>query len=128
MSARRNRRAAERRGRIAETWTALWLMAKGYRIIGLRQRTPYGEIDIAALRSGALVIVEVKARPTLDEGLYAVGPTQQSRIGRAALSLAGRLGLTKLPIRFDVVVIGASLWPKHLRGAWEWRESAAMLR
>lgn len=43
------RRAAERRGRSAEIIAALWLMAKGYRILGQRLRTPFGEVDIAAL-------------------------------------------------------------------------------
>ena len=65
-----------------------------------------------------LVIVEVKARSTKDAGLYAVTPTAQDRIARAAAVLAGRWRLTALPIRFDVVVIGAG-WPKHIAGAWD---------
>lgn len=114
------RRAAERRGRGAELIAALWLMAKGYRILGRRQRTPFGEVDLAALRNGVLVIVEVKARKTREAGLYAVTPMQQARLGRAASVLAGRWRLNALPIRFDVVVIGAG-WPHHVRGAWDVR-------
>lgn len=116
----KSRRAAERRGRGAELLAALWLTAKGYRILGQRQRTPFGEVDIAALRKGVLVIVEVKARNTRDAGLYAVTPMQRERIGRAASVLAGRWRLNALPIRFDVVVIGAG-WPQHVRGAWDVR-------
>jgi putative endonuclease len=86
-------------------------------------RTPFGEIDIAALQQGVLVVVEVKARRSLEAGLQAVGPHQQGRLARAALALAGRLGLTGAPIRFDVVVIGAGLWPIHLRSAFDGRET-----
>lgn len=63
------RRAAERRGRRGEGSAALWLSLKGYRILASRVRTPFGGIDLVALRRGVLVIVEVKARPTLAAGL-----------------------------------------------------------
>ncbi|MET0183771.1 MAG: YraN family protein [Caulobacterales bacterium] len=115
----KTRRAAERRGRAAEMIAALWLMAKGYRILGQRLRTPFGEVDLAALRKGVLVIVEVKARASKDAGLYAVTPMAQDRIARAATMLAGRWRLNALPIRFDVVIVGAGLWPKHVLNAWD---------
>ena len=73
-----SRRKAERRGRIAE-WAAMaYLMCKGYRILGHRLRTPYGEVDVAAWKDGVLVIVEVKARATYDAGAYAVTPRAQT--------------------------------------------------
>lgn len=112
------RRAAERRGRVAELIAALWLMGKGYRILGRRLRTPFGEVDLAAWKSGALVIVEVKARRSHAAGLEAIGPRSQERIMRAAQTLAGRWRLMAAPIRLDVVVVGAGLLPKHERGAW----------
>lgn len=112
------RRQAERRGRVAETIAALFLMCKGYRILGQRLRTPFGEVDLAAWKSGVLVIIEVKARKTFDAGLEAVGPWQQERIARAAQVLAGRWRLNAAPIRFDVVVVGSHILPKHERGAW----------
>lgn len=113
-----SRARAERRGRVAE-WTAMfYLICKGYRILGHRLRTPYGEVDIAAWKRGVLVIVEVKARKTYDAGAYAVTPTAQQRIARAAQVLAGRWRLTHAPIRFDLVVIGSALLPRHQRAAW----------
>lgn len=113
-----NRQNAERRGRVAE-WAAIaYLMFKGYRILGHRLRTPYGEVDVAAWKSGVLVIVEVKARATYDAGAYAVTPMAQARIARAAEVLAGRWRLTSAPIRFDLVVVGSGLLPRHERGAW----------
>lgn len=112
------RRAADQRGRNAELIAALFLMAKGYRILGQRLRTPFGEVDLAAWKGGALVIVEVKARMSYDSGAYAVTPTAQQRIARAAQVLAGRWRLNSAPIRFDLIVVGAGWLPRHERGAW----------
>lgn len=113
-----SRQQAERRGRTAEWVAMLFLMCKGYRILGHRLRTPYGEVDVAAWKDNVLVVVEVKARKTYDAGAYAVTPMAQQRIARAAQTLAGRWRLTSAPIRFDLVVIGSGLLPRHERGAW----------
>ncbi|QGZ96980.1 YraN family protein [Terricaulis silvestris] len=113
-----SRAKAEQRGRVAEWAAMLFLTCKGYRILGHRLRTPYGEIDLAAWKNGVLVIIEVKARNTYDAGAYAVTPMSQQRIVRAAQTLAGRWRLTAAPIRFDLVVIGSGLLPRHERGAW----------
>ena len=69
-----SRKRAERRGRLAEWAAMLFLVAKGYRILGHCLRTPYGEVDIAAWKAGVLVIAEVKARATYDAGAYALTP------------------------------------------------------
>jgi putative endonuclease len=112
------RRGAERRGRLAEWLAMLFLMAKGYRVLGHRLRTPYGEVDVAAWKRGVLVIVEVKARATYEAGVFAVTPMAQQRIARAAEVLAGRWRLQQAPIRFDLIVVGAGLLPRHQRAAW----------
>lgn len=96
----------------------IFLMCKGYRILGHRLRTPYGEVDVAAWKDKVLVIVEVKARNTYDAGAYAVTPMAQQRIARAAQALAGRWRLNSAPIRFDLVVVGSGLLPRHERAAW----------
>ncbi len=114
-----SRQKAERRGRTAEWVAMLFLMCKGYRILGHRLRTPHGEVDVAAWKDSVLVIVEVKARNTYDAGAYAVTPMAQQRIARAAQTLAGRWRLTSAPIRFDLVVVGSGLLPRHERGAWD---------
>jgi len=113
-----SRRGAERAGRVAE-WIAIgFLMVKGYRILGHRLRTPFGEVDVAAWKAGVLVVIEVKARKTYDEGAYALTPRSQERIARAASVLAGRWRLNAAPIRYDLIVVGAGLLPRHERGAW----------
>src|SRR5260221_6610880 len=72
--------AAFRTGLSAETRAAAYLMAKGYRILAKRFRTPHGEIDIVARRRNLIVFIEVKARASLDDAAYAVTPRQQQRI------------------------------------------------
>ncbi len=117
-TAKRSRRQAEQRGRGAELIAMLFLIAKGYRILGRRLRTAFGEVDIAALKRGVLVIVEVKARSSRAAGIEALMPTQQQRLERAAQALAGRWRLMKLPMRFDIIVVGAGALPHHVHGAW----------
>src|SRR5664279_4563300 len=63
---RPERVAAHFAGLSAESRAAAYLVAKGYRIVARRFRSPVGEIDIVARRRGVLVFVEVKARSTLD--------------------------------------------------------------
>jgi putative endonuclease len=57
---------AFQRGLSAESRAALLLMAKAYRILARRWKTPFGEIDIIARRAGVVVFVEVKARGSHD--------------------------------------------------------------
>ena len=73
-----------RRGRLSEWVAAAALMAKGYRILARRWRTPHGEIDLIAVRGQRLAFVEVKRRATRLEAEAAITPRQAARIARAA--------------------------------------------
>ena len=53
-------------GLSAESRAAAYLVAKGYRILARRWKSPVGELDIVARRRQLLVFVEVKARTSLD--------------------------------------------------------------
>ena len=64
--------AAFRLGLSAESRAAILLIAKGYRIVARRWKTPLGEIDIVARRRRTLVFVEVKARERADDAAEAV--------------------------------------------------------
>ena len=81
-------------------------MAKGYRILAKRFRTPHGEIDLVARRRNLLVFVEVKARASLDEAAYAVTPRQQRRIIDAAQAwLMAHPEHAEFDLRFDAMLI-----------------------
>jgi putative endonuclease len=111
-------RVAHVQGHRAEWVAALWLMLKGYRILGFRLRTPFGEVDLLARRGGVLAVVEVKLRPTLDEALAAVTPEQADRLAAAAKAVAARPALRGLRLRGDIVALAPGRLPRHRLGAW----------
>src|ERR1700745_1028268 len=76
--------AAFQTGLSAESRAAAYLMAKAYRILAKRFRTPHGEIDLVVKRRNLVAFVEVKARATLDDAAFAVTPRQRARIIDAA--------------------------------------------
>ncbi|MEL6663766.1 MAG: YraN family protein [Pseudomonadota bacterium] len=118
--ARRERVAAERRGRLAEALAALALQLKGYRILARRVRNAYGEIDLIARRGDTFAFIEVKARRTPVAALESVSEVSWQRISNAADAWAAR----HIPAqgdhgwRFDVVAVCPRRWPKHFRDAW----------
>ena len=89
-------RADPAAGRAAEAAAARALERAGYGILGRNLRTPYGEIDVVAEKSGRIAFVEVKARrrdgPT---GLAAeaLTPAKMRRVGRAAEHVLRTRGL-----------------------------------
>jgi len=112
--------AAFRTGVSAETLAAAYLMAKGYRILAKRFRTPHGEIDLIAKRRNLIAFIEVKARATLDDAAYAVTPRQQGRIINAAQGwLIAHPEHAELELRFDVILIAPRSLPRHLLAAFD---------
>jgi putative endonuclease len=121
MNAARGERGARARraGRRSEVLCALWLMLKGYRLLGFRLKTPLGEIDLLAQKRGVVAVIEVKRRASLDEALGAVSPLQRERLTRAARSLvARRPALAGAAIRLDLIALAPGRLPRHIRGAW----------
>ena len=112
--------AARTAGRRAEVWAALWLMAKGYRILGFRLRTPQGEIDLLAQRGQVLAVVEVKQRATLQAALEAVSETQRERLQRAGRAIAARRpSLQNMAVRLDLIALAPGRLPVHAPDAWK---------
>ncbi len=112
--------AAFQTGLSAESKASAYLIAKGYRILARRFRTPHGEIDIVARRRNLLTFVEVKARATLDEAAYSVTPQQQQRIVAAAQAwLMTHPEHADFEMRFDVVLIAPKHLPRHLMAAFD---------
>jgi putative endonuclease len=112
--------AAFRAGLSAEARAAAYLMAKGYRILAKRYRTPYGEIDIVARKRGLIAFIEVKARASLDDAAYAVTPRQQARIIDAAQAwLMAHPEHAEFELRFDAMLIAPRRLPRHLLAAFD---------
>jgi putative endonuclease len=109
---------AFQRGLSAESRAALLLIAKAYRILARRWKTPFGAIDIIARRRGVVVFVEVKARGSFDEAVEAVADRTQRRIiGAAQLWLARHPQHANGGIRFDVIVVTPGKMPRHIVNA-----------
>jgi putative endonuclease len=81
---RPERQIAFRTGISAESRAAAFLVAKGFRILARRWKSPVGEIDIIARRRTLLVFVEVKARERFDDAAWSVTDRQRLRIAAAA--------------------------------------------
>jgi putative endonuclease len=112
--------AAFQTGLSAESRAAAWLIAKGYRILARRFRTPHGEIDIVARRRNLIAFVEVKARASLDEAAYAVTARQQQRIVNAAEGwLMAHPEHADFELRFDAMLIAPRHLPRHLLAAFD---------
>ena len=112
--------AAFRLGLSAESRAAMFLIAKGYRILARRFKTPVGEIDIVASRRGTIVFVEVKARESFDAAAEALTARQQQRIVAAAeLWLARNPADPQQEMRFDVILVTPGKLPQHIPNAFD---------
>src|SRR4026208_295950 len=117
---RPERVAAHLTGLSAESRAAAYLVAKGYRIVMRRFKSPVGEIDIVARRRGVLVFVEVKARNTLDDAALSLLPRQPQRIAApASACLPAHPEAAESDIRFDAVLVAPGHIPRHIPAAFE---------
>jgi putative endonuclease len=114
----RNRRTAERRGRLGETFAALWLNLQGWSIVARRVRTPLGEVDLIARRGRTTLFVEVKTRATGAELDISIDRHRLSRVASAAAMLAPRFAGAGDDIRIDVILLAPWSLPRHIRNAW----------
>jgi len=120
LAPRPERQVAFALGLSAESRAAALLVAKGYRIVARRWRSPAGEIDIVARRRGTLVFVEVKARERLDDAAEAVIVRQQRRIIAAAEAwLAVHPEDGNCDMRFDVMLVAPKSLPRHIMAAFD---------
>lgn len=110
---------ARRSGHRGEVWAAVWLMVRGYRILGFRLKTPVCEIDLVAKRGNILAVVEVKRRARLENALEAVSFDQRDRLRRAGAQLAAnRPALMGCTVRLDLMALAPRRLPRHIPDAW----------
>ena len=114
----RERRRSERMGRIAELAAAGLLMLKGYRILGRRVRTGYGELDLIVRRGRKVAFVEVKYRRSLEIAEASVSHDQAGRVAAAAEQWMGRRpAFRDYSLSLDAAFLAPWRLPRHIVGA-----------
>lgn len=113
------RQLAERRGREGEIRAALWLMAKGWRVLAQRVKTPRGEIDLVVKRGRLIAFVEVKWRRHSAELDYAIDEYRLSRVAAAVECVAHDYARDGEDIRIDVLLLAPRSLPRHIVNAWQ---------
>ncbi len=106
------------RGVAAESAACAALEKDGWTVLGRRLRGSVGEIDLVAEKDGLLAFLEVKARPTLTDAAFALGPRQRARLLRAAeVLLAEHPDWGREGVRFDVILVDAQLNVRRIQDA-----------
>jgi putative endonuclease len=114
-SGRSERRRRYLRGRVSEWIAAASLLTRGYRILGLRVRTPLGEIDLIAKRGQRIAFIEVKRRNQREDAEAALAPRQAERLRRAAeYWLSRRPAYADCERGFDAILVLPWRLPVHL--------------
>lgn len=109
------RRAAYAKGHKGERLAAWALRLKGFRIVAKRFKTKSGEVDLIARRGALVVMVEVKARPSLEQAMDSVTHTALRRIEAAGDEwLSAQPDYAKLSIRYDLIAVLPRKWPIHV--------------
>ena len=106
MTASDKKQAAYLLGHEAETKAAAFLEAQNFKVLETRYKTKYGEIDLIARQDDLILIVEVKARPTLEQAMDAVSRTSMKRIeGASDIWLADQPDYHLLSLRYDLIAM-----------------------
>ena len=114
-----NRQLAEKRGREGETRAALWLAAKGWRILAKRVKTPRGEIDLIARRGTLVAFIEVKWRRSREQLDQAIDEYRLTRVAAAVECVAHEYAQNGEDIRIDVILLAPGTLPRHIANAWQ---------
>lgn len=113
------RQQAEKHGRDGETRAALWLQAKGWRILARRVKTPRGEIDLIAKRGTLIAFVEVKWRRNKADLDHAIDAYRLQRVAGAVECVAHEYAQDGEDIRVDVILLAPGTLPRHIPNAWQ---------
>ena len=113
------RQAAEKQGRAGEARAAIWLRAKGWRVLDQRVKTPAGEIDLVAKRGSMIAFVEVKWRKNRAELDHAIDEYRLARVAAAAEAVCHRYATEGEDMRVDVILLAPGAFPRHIANAWQ---------
>jgi len=111
-------KAAEQRGRRAETIAAWWLRLHGWSILAKRARVAGGEVDLVARRGHTLAFVEVKQRATAEAAAWSLDHYRLRRVAVAAERLAVRYLRPGDVMRIDAIFLVPGRLPRHLPNVW----------
>ena len=114
-----NRKAAERSGRQGERRAAIWLKLKGWSILAQRVKTPAGEIDLIARKSGLVAFIEVKWRQKPADLDHAIDEYRLQRVAAATECVAHKYAKNGEDIRIDVMLLAPRTIPRHIINAWQ---------
>ena len=108
-------------GRAAEDLAARRLEAEGATILLRNFRRRTGELDLVAMHSGVLLVVEVRLRSRDDYGggAASVDARKRRRLVRTTQQLLqSDRGLARWPLRFDVMAVTPTAPPTEWRLEW----------
>ena len=115
MKRPRPRLTSHAAGLRGETWAAMLMLMKGYRILSRRFHAGGGEIDLVVKRGNTIVFVEVKSRHLLDDAVVAIGRQKELRLSRAVRYwLARNPWAANMTLRCDAVFVAHRKLPRHV--------------
>jgi len=107
-------------GRRGEWLAALYLCAKGYRLLDRRFGGKGGEIDLIMARGDSVVFVEVKSRAALDAAAMAITAEKRRLIeARIRQWLARNPWAMDRNLRADAVFLAPWRLPRHVPRVFE---------
>ena len=112
------RELAEKRGRRGEMVAAWWLRLQGWRIVGQRLKTLWGEVDLVARRGSTIAFIEVKTRVSDADLATAIDGWRLRRVAAAAEQLLPRYAKGAENMRIDVILVAPWRLPHHLVNVW----------
>ena len=106
------------KGILAEEIAAKKLEADGYKILGRRVKTKYGEIDILAQKDEYIIAVEVKFRKNLVIAHECLSSKQRHRIFDALRYIIAERNNCFESYRIDVIFITPKNEYQHFKNAY----------
>jgi len=95
-------------GLAAEALVRDHLIEQGFEVLAERYKTKSGELDLIVSRDDLVCFVEVKARSSVEEGLYSITQKAQRRLAAAAtqwMADVPEIAQETSEFRFDVAVV-----------------------
>jgi putative endonuclease len=106
-------------GIASEYIAALYLKCKLYKILSIRYRCPFGEIDIIAKKGTCIIFIEVKKRQShLTESISA--KAAQRIYNSSSYYIARNPKTQNLNARIDLIQLNKFFIPKHMQNYINW--------